>query len=120
MVRYICYMEKARLFDIQISVSLFQGMRCPANTHKPSFHVNASMPKQSSGKGRGGAVPNDTNMDGEMNEEEFFEWLQNAVQSSMFETTFHGPSGPPSPSSGSSAKNSGSRSHKKKKGKKQW
>jgi DnaJ homolog subfamily C member 14 len=120
MVRYICYMEKARLFDIQISVSLFQGMRCPANTHKPSFHVNASMPKQSSGKGRGGAVPNDTNMDGEMNEEEFFEWLQNAVQSSMFETTFHGPSGPPSPSSGSSAKNSGSRSHKKNKGKKQW
>jgi DnaJ homolog subfamily C member 14 len=80
-------------------------MRCPVNTHKPSFHVNASVTKQSSGKGKGGGVPSGTNMDGGMNEEEFFEWLQNAVQSG----------------SGSNAKSSGSSSHrKKKKGKKQW
>jgi DnaJ homolog subfamily C member 14 len=96
-------------------------MRCPANTHKPSFHANANVTKQSSGKGKGGGVPSGTNMDGGMNEEEFFEWIQNAVQAGMFETTFCGQSEPPSPSSGSNAKSSGGGSHrKKKKGKKQW
>lgn len=101
---------------------LLQGMRCPANTHKPSFHVNASIAKQSNGKGstsaqRGGKVPNGTNMDGGLNEEEFFEWFQNAVNSGMF-----GAQGEPtSPGSGSNAKgSSSSSSKKKKKGKKQW
>lgn len=99
-------------------------MRCPANTHKPSFHVNASLAKQGSGKGstsahRGGGVPNGANMDGGIDEEEFFEWLQNAVQSGMFETFGAQSEQPPSPGSGSNAKSSGG-SRKKRKGKKQW
>lgn len=56
-------------------------------------------------------------------DEEFFEWLQNAMQSGMFE----GQGDPPSPGSGSHAKNSGgggggggSSNRKKRKGKKQW
>ncbi|RLN19678.1 uncharacterized protein C2845_PM02G42490 [Panicum miliaceum] len=87
---YVC--AESYIFDVTEWFDC-QGMRCPANTHKPSFHVNASIAKQSSGKGsssaqRGGKVPNGANMDGELNEEEFFEWFQNAVNSGMFETTF--------------------------------
>ncbi|RYR12591.1 hypothetical protein Ahy_B04g070060 isoform H [Arachis hypogaea] len=94
-------------------------MRCPANTHKPSFHVNTSlMTKHNSGKGtssgqRGARVP--PNMEETMTEEEFFEWLQNAAES-------------PSSKPGNGTKNqgngsagaSGSSSKRKKKGKKQW
>ncbi|GJN22781.1 hypothetical protein PR202_gb10378 [Eleusine coracana subsp. coracana] len=114
---YVC--AESYIFDVTEWFSC-QGMRCPANTHKPSFHVNASMAKQS-GKGKSGSgVPSGTNMDGEMNEEEFFEWLQNAVQSGMFETTFRGQSEPPSPGSGSNGKGGSNSNKKKKKGKKQW
>jgi DnaJ homolog subfamily C member 14 len=106
-------------------------MRCPANTHKATFHVNANMAKQSSGKAststqRAGKAPSGVNMDGGgLNEEEFFEWFQNAVNSGMFETTFGAQGDPTSPGNGSNAKSSGSsssnnNSRKKKKGKKQW
>jgi DnaJ family protein C protein 14 len=99
-------------------------MRCPANIHKPSFHVNASLAKQGSGKGstsgpRGGGFPNGANMDGVI-DEEFFEWLQNAMQSGAFENS----GDPPSPGSGNNAKSSsgggGNSNKKKRKGKKQW
>lgn len=118
---YVC--AKSNIFDVTEWFSC-QGMRCPANTHKPSFHVNASLAKQGSGKGstsahRGGGVPNGANMDGGIDEEEFFEWLQNAVQSGMFETFGAQSEQPPSPGSGSNAKSSGG-SRKKRKGKKQW
>ncbi|KAF8757402.1 hypothetical protein HU200_010921 [Digitaria exilis] len=116
---YVC--AESYIFDVTEWFNC-QGMRCPANTHKPSFHVNASIAKQSNVKGstsaqRGGKVPNGTNMDGGLNEEEFFEWFQNAVNSGMF-----GAQGDPtSPGSGSNAKgSSSSSSKKKKKGKKQW
>lgn len=54
-------------------------------------------------------------------DEEFFEWLQNAMQSGMFEAQ----GDPPSPGSGTHAKSSGggggsSSNRKKRKGKKQW
>ncbi|KAK9075580.1 hypothetical protein SSX86_003905 [Deinandra increscens subsp. villosa] len=96
---------------------LCQGMRCPANTHKPSFHVNTSvMSKHGNSKGassshRGGGMPS---MDETMSEEEFMEWLQNAVQSGMF-ANFEAANGS-SPSSNSSK--TGSASKRKKKGKK--
>ncbi|KAK8548862.1 hypothetical protein V6N12_061766 [Hibiscus sabdariffa] len=67
-----------------------QGMRCPPNTHKPSFHVNTSLTsKHSIGKGsssgqRGGKIPT-PNPEETMTEAEFFEWLQNAVQAGMFD-----------------------------------
>ncbi|KAL6638193.1 hypothetical protein ACP70R_025765 [Stipagrostis hirtigluma subsp. patula] len=117
---YVC--AESYIFDVTEWFNC-QGMRCPANTHKPSFHVNASVAKQSSGKGstssKKGGVPNGADMDGGMNEEEFFEWFQNAVNSGMFETKFGAQSDPPSPGSGSNAKGNNS-SRKKKKGKKQW
>ncbi|KAL5983771.1 hypothetical protein ACLOJK_017862 [Asimina triloba] len=63
----------------------YLGMRCPANSHKPSFHVNTTVTsKHNNVKGtgtghRGGGMPT-TNMDESMTEEEFFEWLLNIVQ----------------------------------------
>jgi DnaJ homolog subfamily C member 14 len=108
-------------------------MRCPANTHKPSFHVNTSiMSKQNPSKGtssstqRGGRVPTPPNMptpnfEETMTEEEFVEWLQNAVQSGAFDN-FNGATESPSPKSGNGMKNPGtgvgSGSKRKKKGKK--
>uniref|UniRef100_A0A0A9GR10 Cleavage inducing molecular chaperone Jiv domain-containing protein n=1 Tax=Arundo donax TaxID=35708 RepID=A0A0A9GR10_ARUDO len=120
---YVC--AESYIFDVTEWFDC-QGMRCRANTHKPSFHVNASMAKQGTGKGstsaqRGGGIPSGANMDGGINEEEFFEWLQNGVQSGMFETTFCAQSESPSPGSGSNTKGSNNNSsRKKRKGKKQW
>ncbi|KAF7837685.1 dnaJ-like protein subfamily C member 14 [Senna tora] len=126
---YVC--ADSRIYDAT-EWYICQGMRCPPNTHKPSFHVNTSLTsKHSSGKGsnssqRGGRMPT-ANMEETMTEEEFFEWLQNAAQSGMFDN-FGGHSAPESPSaakSGNGMKNttgnsSGSGSSKrKKKGKKQ-
>jgi DnaJ family protein C protein 14 len=96
-----------------------QGMRCPANTHKPSFHVNmnATAAKRgtsgSSGQKGNQRMPN-TNPDETMTEEEFYEWLQNAVQSGMFDNARE------NPSSATASSTSSSSSKKKKKGKKQW
>lgn len=115
-------------------------MRCPANTHKPSFHVNTSiMTKHNSAKGtssstpKGGRMPTPPNMptpnfEETMTEEEFVEWLQNAVQSGVFDNMNGGGTATESPSSksGNGMKNPapgngvGSGSKKKKKGKKQW
>ncbi|KAK6160957.1 hypothetical protein DH2020_004338 [Rehmannia glutinosa] len=103
-----------------------QGMRCPANTHKPTFQVNTGVVTKNghakgSSSGQRGGIPA-PNMEETMTEEEFFEWLQNAVQSGMFEnfggSTSESPSGF-NPKSGGSNSSSGS-SKKKKKGKKQW
>ncbi|CAL0300982.1 unnamed protein product [Lupinus luteus] len=105
-----------------------QGMRCPANTHKPSFHVNTSlMSKHNPGKGtssgqRGGRMP-PPNMQESMTEEELFEWLQNAAQAGAFDDFGAGTAAEnPSTKSGNGMKNpgssSGSGSKKKKKGKK--
>ncbi|XP_010442423.1 PREDICTED: uncharacterized protein LOC104725453 [Camelina sativa] len=96
-----------------------QGMRCPANTHKPSFHVNmnATASKRgtsgSSGQRGNQRMPN-TNPDETMTEDEFYEWLQNAVQAGMFDNASESPSSAPASSTSSSS------SKKKKKGKKQW
>ncbi|KAK0607401.1 hypothetical protein LWI29_014346 [Acer saccharum] len=114
-----------------------QGMRCPANTHKPSFHVNTSLTsKHSSGKGtnpgqRGNRIPTPPNLDESMTEEEFMEWLQNAVQAGMFDNFAGGSTSSttteaPSPKAGTGSKGSGtsnsgsSNNKRKKKGKKQW
>lgn len=98
---------------------LLQGMRCPSNTHKPSFHVNTSVMSKHSSNGKGpsssqhrGGMPN---MDETMSEEEFMEWIQNAVQSGMFDN-FAG--GPNVPSKTGTTSNGGGSSKRKKKGKK--
>ncbi|XP_044486649.1 uncharacterized protein LOC123211806 isoform X2 [Mangifera indica] len=106
-----------------------QGMRCPANTHKPSFHVNTCLTsKHSTGKGtssgqRGGWMPT-SNLDETMTEEEFVEWLQNAVQSGLFDNFGASTSSEsPTTSAGTGFKGSGafnsSGNKRKKKGKKQ-
>ncbi|KAI9123185.1 hypothetical protein K1719_006074 [Acacia pycnantha] len=97
-----------------------QGMRCPANTHKPSFHVNTSLTsKHGSSKGshsgqRGGRMPT-MNVEEAMTEEEFFEWLQNAAQAGMFDNV-GGSTAAESPSkSGNGMKNPGGSGSKRKK-----
>lgn len=104
-----------------------QGMRCPANSHKPSFHVNTNMTlKSSNGKrsssGHRGGMPT-PNLEETMTEEEFVEWLQNAVQSGAFNSFTGSTSQSPATEAGNSCKgssSSGSGNKKKKKGKKQW
>ena len=120
-------------FDVHYTGILLQGMRCPVNTHKPSFHVNTSVTsKHNNGKGtssgqRGGMPP--SNMEETMTEEEFFEWLQNAVQAGVFDNFAGSSSESPSSQAGNNSKSgsgggggssSTSGSKKKKKGKKQW
>ncbi|CAN6467294.1 unnamed protein product [Victoria cruziana] len=98
---------------------LQKGMRCPVNTHKPSFHVNTSVASKHNTRGGGSAHRTGTmppSMDETMTEEAFFEWLQNAMQSGVFQSN--------DTSESSTAKNSNgpksSASKKKKRGKKQW
>ncbi|KAL3626633.1 hypothetical protein CASFOL_030182 [Castilleja foliolosa] len=103
-----------------------QGMRCPANTHKPTFQVNASVVAKNTThakpgqRGGGGSMPPTPNLEETMTEEELLEWLQNAVQSGAFDnfsgSTSESPSGF-NPKSGGSYSSSGS-SKRKKKGKK--
>ncbi|KAL5996530.1 hypothetical protein ACLOJK_026610 [Asimina triloba] len=118
---YVC--AESRIYDAT-EWFICQGMRCPANSHKPSFHVNTTVTsKHSNVKGTGtghraGGMPT-TNMDESMTEEEFFEWLQNAVQSGLFETNGSSAESPTA-KAGSSSKSGSSSSKKKKKGKKQW
>jgi DnaJ family protein C protein 14 len=110
-------------------LNLVQGMRCPANSHKPSFHVNTSVTsKHNTSKGpssgqRSGRMPA-PNMEETMTEEEFFEWLQNAVQAGVFNNHSAGTSTEsPSAKAGngkSSGGGSSSGNKRKKKGKKQW
>ena len=84
-------------------------MRCPANTHKPSFHVNTNlMSKHNSGKGtssgqRGGHMPT-PNIEETMTEEELFEWLQNAVHAGAFDNFSGTATKSPSPKSGNGMK----------------
>ncbi|OVA13569.1 DnaJ domain [Macleaya cordata] len=131
---YVC--AESRIYDAT-EWFICQGMRCPANTHKPSFHVNTSVTsKHGNMKGSGGSgqkwggMPS-ANMEESMTEEEFLEWLQNAMQSGMFEAAAAAaasgnPPPPESPSAGAKnfTKTSGSggssSTKKKKKGKKQW
>ncbi|CAL0309230.1 unnamed protein product [Lupinus luteus] len=121
---YVC--ADSQIYDAS-EWYICQGMKCPANTHKPSFHVNTSlMSKHNPGKGtssgqRGAQMP-PPNMEENMTEEEFFEWLQNAAQAGAFDNFGGGAAAEnPSTKSGNGMKNpgsSGSGSKRKKKGKK--
>ncbi|XP_022760723.1 uncharacterized protein LOC111306949 [Durio zibethinus] len=126
---YVC--ADSKIYDAT-EWYICQGMRCPPNTHKPSFHVNTSVTsKHNTSKGsssgqRGGRIPT-PNLEETMTEEEFLEWLQNAVQAGMFDN-FTGSTSAESPfaKAGSGSKTSGSNmsggsgNKKKRKGKKQW
>ncbi|KAM3265075.1 hypothetical protein P3L10_002069 [Capsicum annuum] len=125
-VAYVC--ADSRIYNAT-EWYICQGMRCPINSHKPSFHVNTSVTlKNSYGKrsssGQKGRMPM-PNMEENMTEEEFVEWLQNAVQAGMFDD-FDGsmPQSPFAParstSKSTTSNGSGSGNKRKKKGKKQW
>lgn len=126
-IAYIC--ADSRIYDAT-EWYICQGMRCPANAHKPTFQVNTSVTsKPNSGKGsssgqRGGRMPA-SNMEDSMTEEEFLEWLQNAMQAGVFDN-FSSSTSPESPSGRSgngtkgSGSNGGSANKRKKKPKKQW
>ncbi|KAL9260480.1 DnaJ homolog subfamily C member 14-like protein [Drosera capensis] len=101
-----------------------QGMRCPANSHKPTFQVNTSITKHYHGKGniphRGG-IPT-PNFEENLTEEDLFEFLRHAAQTGIFDNFDGTASGEATNSAGAKAGvNGGSNSGKrKKKGKKQW
>ncbi|CAN1281729.1 Chaperone protein DnaJ, partial [Linum perenne] len=105
-----------------------QGMRCPANTHKPSFHVNTSLTTRHTSTNKGSSSSGQKNSrmpppEETMTEEEFYEWFQNAMQSGAFDN--NGGRGASAAETASSSKAGGksggsSNSKKKKKGKKQW
>ncbi|CAK9328907.1 unnamed protein product [Citrullus colocynthis] len=123
---YVC--AESRIYDAT-GWYICQGMRCPANTHRPSFHVNTNVTcKQNTTRGssssqRGGQMPA-SNIEENMTEEEFFEWFQNAMQTGAFDNVGGSTTeSPPAKAGGSfnkSSSNSGSGNKKKKKGKKQW
>ncbi|XVF62407.1 hypothetical protein PTKIN_Ptkin09bG0005200 [Pterospermum kingtungense] len=126
---YVC--ADSKIYDAT-EWYICQEMRCPPNTHKPSFHVNTGVTskhgtaKGSSSAQRGGKIPT-PNLEETMTEEEFLEWLQNAVQAGMFDD-FNGSTSAENPfaKAGSGSKSSGSSTSggngnkRKKKGKKQW
>jgi DnaJ family protein C protein 14 len=119
---YVC--ADSKIYDAT-EWYICQEMRCPVNTHKPSFHVNTSVTSKHAGKGTNSSSSSGQrgmppNMEENMTEEEFVEWLQNAVQSGIFDNfsgAGAGGGGGDSPSGhgGSSSKSGGKR---KKKGKK--
>ncbi|CAH9120445.1 unnamed protein product [Cuscuta epithymum] len=123
---YVC--AESKIYDATEWYTC-QGMRCPANSHKPSFHVNTNVTlKSSNGKrnssttsGRRGGMPNMEDA-ATMSEEEFAEWLQNALQGGLFNNG-GGSGSSQSPAAAETGKGSGSNTSgnkKKKKGKKQW
>lgn len=101
--------------------AICQGMKCPPNTHKPTFHVNTTLIGKDYSRGStsthkaGTNADVPTNLDENMTEEEFFDWFQNAVASGMFETS----NGVPE-NAGMKTGNHAKNSKKKRKGKKQW
>ncbi|GMH18191.1 hypothetical protein Nepgr_020032 [Nepenthes gracilis] len=125
---YVC--AKSRIYDATEWYNC-QGMRCPANSHKPTFHVNTNVTKHNHhGKGmsyrRGGVTA--PNAEENMTEEGFFEWLQNAVQAGMFDNFVDSTSSAGAQMGANSGSKSGvdgggggsSSNKRKKKVKKQW
>ncbi|KAF3776877.1 DnaJ-like protein subfamily C member 14 [Nymphaea thermarum] len=113
---YVC--ADSKIYDAT-DWFLCQGMRCPVNTHKPSFHVNTTVATKHNMRGgssahRTGTMP--PSMDETITEEAFFEWLQNAMQSGVFES--NGTSESSASKSSNGPKSSAGK--KKKRGKKQW
>eukprot|EP01018_Ginkgo_biloba_P031103 Gb_06414 [translate_table: standard] len=74
------------------SLAFLVGMSCPPNTHKPSFHVNATFLGKNTVRG-GSRTHKDsgndgmaTNLDEYVTEEEFLVWVQNAMASGIFDS----------------------------------
>lgn len=118
---YIC--AESRIYNAT-QWFICQGIRVPANTHKPSFHVNISLnskynnSSKASGsfhRGDSGSMPS-PNMGDSMTEEDLYEWLQNAMNSGTFQPDFFTNQDSPS----SSRSGSKTTSKKKRKGKRQW
>ncbi|XP_020266227.1 dnaJ homolog subfamily C member 14 isoform X2 [Asparagus officinalis] len=121
---YVC--AEGRIYNVT-EWFICQGMRCPANTHRASFHVNTNLSskhnssntKGASSSQRGSKPMPNVNIDESMTEEELFDWLQSVTQSGIFETNGGSTSESPTAKNGGSPKGSSS-VKKKRKGKKQW
>ncbi|GAB2265695.1 hypothetical protein Dimus_000734 [Dionaea muscipula] len=117
---YVC--ADGRIYDAT-EWYICQGMRCAANTHKPTFQVNTSVTKHYHGKGNSphrGGIPS-PNLEENLTEEDLFEFLRNAAQAGIFDNFGGTTSGEGTHSSGSkSGVNGVNNSKRKKKGKKQW
>ncbi|RAL47441.1 hypothetical protein DM860_013406 [Cuscuta australis] len=122
---YVCVDRK--IYDASEWYSC-QGMRCTANSHKPSFHVNPSVILKSSNERRSSSsssarMPNMEEA-ATMTEEEFMEWVRSAVQAGLFNTGgSSSEAAPPPPATAETGKGSGGAAggnKKKKKGKRQW
>ncbi|XP_011019427.1 PREDICTED: dnaJ homolog subfamily C member 14-like isoform X2 [Populus euphratica] len=107
---YVC--ADSKMYDAT-DWYICQGMRCPANSHKPSFHVNTSITsKHNTSKGsssgqRSGWMPS-PKMEETMTEQELFEWLQKAVQAGEFDNYSSGISNDnPSAKAGNGPKSGG-------------
>lgn len=104
-------------------------MKCPPNTHKPTFHVSTAGAGKSTTRGanrtaRGGGRANPSEgfspfpeFDENMTEHEFFDWLESAMASGMF-SDVNGVPGYPGAKGATKAGKPSTR--KKRKGKKQW
>ncbi|XP_024521479.1 uncharacterized protein LOC112342982 [Selaginella moellendorffii] len=112
--------------------AICQGMKCPANTHKPSFFVSTQAAMgggggSSSKKGRKGNVAEGfpfPDMAETMNEQEFYDWFEKAMASGMFggASSSHGEQQSHHQQQQASSSSSKQGHRKKKKGgnKKQW
>ncbi|KAJ7298601.1 hypothetical protein O6H91_Y534000 [Diphasiastrum complanatum] len=115
-----------RVYDVTDWV-LCQGMKCAPNTHKPSFSVStASFGKASARAGaktpKDGARMNPPdgfhfpNVNENMTEEEFFDWLENAMASGVFPDS----NGAPGTTAEKTSAKPKQPNRKKKKSKRQW
>ncbi|CAM6094917.1 unnamed protein product [Calypogeia fissa] len=121
---YAC--AEGKVYDVTEWV-ICQGMKCPPNTHKPTFHVSTAGAGKSTTRGpsrtaRGGGRANPPDgftfpdFDENMTEHEFFDWLEAAMASGMFSDV----NGVPGYPGTRGAAKAGKSTRKKRKGKKQW
>ncbi|KAL3686653.1 hypothetical protein R1sor_009227 [Riccia sorocarpa] len=120
---YAC--ADGRVYDVTEWV-VCQGMKCPPNTHKPTFYVstagagkgttrNSCRAPRSAGRNNVADGFSFADLDENMTEHEFFDWLEQAMASGMFsDLNVPGYPGARGPSRG------GKPSRKKRKGKKHW
>ncbi|KAL2624187.1 hypothetical protein R1flu_008432 [Riccia fluitans] len=121
---YAC--ADGKVYDVSDWV-LCQGIKCPPNTHKPTFHVSTAgagkFTTRSAGRASRSWGRNNPpegfpfpDLDENMTEHEFFDWLERAMASGMF-SDLTGATGHPGTRG---AGKGGKPTRKRRKGKKQW
>eukprot|EP00252_Welwitschia_mirabilis_P014878 TRINITY_DN32936_c0_g1_i1.p1 TRINITY_DN32936_c0_g1~~TRINITY_DN32936_c0_g1_i1.p1 ORF type:complete len:505 (-),score=84.79 TRINITY_DN32936_c0_g1_i1:160-1515(-) len=109
---YVCV--ESRVYDATEWV-MCQGLQCPSNTHKPSFHVNATAMGKDFSRGFNSTSGIPVNLEENMTEDELFEWFEDAVAKGMFDASKE-----ETDASGARSASQPKHHKKKRKGKKQW